>query len=132
MRFLLDTDICIHVIRRRSRTIVDRFMSYPQGTLGISSLTLAELSYGAERSTRIAEGRELIRVFAAPLQIAAFDEDAAAQYGLLRAFLEGRGQTIGALDLLIAAHALSLRVPLVTHNLREFRKVPGLDVQDWM
>ena len=99
--------------------------------IGISVITLAELEYGVSKSSKPAKNREALDQFVAPLGVVAFDRSATAAYGKLRATLEKKGQSIGAMDLLIAAHALALNVRLVTHNVREFGRVPGLRVETW-
>jgi tRNA(fMet)-specific endonuclease VapC len=100
--------------------------------VGISSITLAELQFGVVRSSDPEHNRMVLTEFMAPLLIAPFDDRAAASYGKLRAELEGQGQPIGPLDTLIAAHALSLGWTLVTNNEREFRRAPGLLVENWL
>jgi tRNA(fMet)-specific endonuclease VapC len=94
-------------------------------------VTLAELEYGVSASSRPAKNREALNQFVSPLEVALFDRDATAAYGRLRAALEKKGQMIGSMDLLIAAHAVGLDVRLVTHNSREFGRVPGLKIEDW-
>ena len=131
MNLMLDTNICIYLINERPASVVERFRSRPVGDIGISAITVAELEYGATKSSRPAKNREALEQFMSPLQVADFDRPASAAYGRLRTALERRGQPIGSLDLLIAAHSLSLDVRLVTHNVREFGKVPGLKIEDW-
>jgi tRNA(fMet)-specific endonuclease VapC len=131
MVLLLDTDVCIYLIRERPATVVDRFREYMVGDVGISAITLAELEYGVSRSSKPVKNREALDQFIEPLIVADFDRAATAAYGKLRAALEKKGLAIGGMDLLIAAHALSLDVRLVTHNVREFRRVPGLRVETW-
>jgi tRNA(fMet)-specific endonuclease VapC len=131
MLLLLDTDICIYLIREQPRTIVERFEKYAVGDIGISTITLAELEYGVSKSTKPAKNKEALDQFTTPLVVADFDRAATASYGKLRTALEKKGQMIGGMDLLIAAHAVSLQVPVVTHNVREFTRVPGLQVETW-
>ena len=131
MVLLLDTDICVYLIREKPRSILDRFNQHAVGDLGISVITLAELEYGVSKSSKPAKNKEALDQFVAPLDVAAFDRSATAAYGKLRAMLEKKGQSIGVMDLLIAAHALALNVRLVTHNVREFGRVPGLRVETW-
>jgi len=128
---MLDTNICIDIIRERPRSVLDRFKDHAVGDIGISVVTLAELEYGASASSRPARNREALDQFVFPLEIAAFERQATAEYGRLRAALEKKGRMIGSMDLLIAAHAVSLDVRLVTHNSREFGRVPGLKIEDW-
>ena len=131
MVLLLDTDICIHLVRERPRTILERFNEYAVGEIGISAISLAELEYGVSKSSKPARNRQALDQFLEPLIVADFDRAATSAYGKLRATLEKRGQVIGGMDLLIAAHALSLSLRLVTHNVREFTRVPGLRVETW-
>ena len=128
---LLDTNICIHLIRERPATVVERIQEYAVGDIGISVITLAELEYGVSKSARPAQNKQALDRFVEPLMVPDFDRPATVAYGKLRATLEKKGQMIGGMDLLIAAHALSLNVRLVTHNVREFTRVPGLKVESW-
>jgi tRNA(fMet)-specific endonuclease VapC len=132
MKFMMDTNICIHLIKHRPQNLLNRFERTPVDHAGISSVTLAELEYGAAKSSRRQTNREALRQFTSPLTIVAFDQPASAAYGRIRAFLENKGQTIGSLDMLIAAHALSLNVILITNNQAEFKRVPGLKTQNWL
>ena len=131
MRLMLDTNICIYLIREQPASVLGRFTAHAVGDIGISVITLAELEYGVAKSRRPATNRDALQQFISPLEVAAFDRDATAEYGRVRTLLEKRGQPIGSLDLLIAAHALSLNVRLITHNVRGFGKVPGLRIEDW-
>src|SRR5262249_31238095 len=131
MQFMLDTTICIHVIRKRPRSVLDRFASHAVGDIGVSTITLAELEYGVSASSRPAKNREALDQFMSPLDLVPFDREATSMYGRLRATLEKREQTIGSMDLLIAAHAVRLDVRLITHHVREFGRVPGLKIEDW-
>lgn len=131
MELMLDTNICIDIIRARPQRVLDRFKDYAVGQIGISVVTFAELEYGVSVSKRPAENREALDQFVSPLEIVPFDRAAGTAYGRLRAVLEKKGQMIGSLDLLIAAHAVSRDARLVTHNAREFKRVPGLKLEDW-
>ena len=131
MVLLLDTDVCIYLIRQRPASVLQRFDEYTVGDIGISVVTLAELEYGVSKSSKPGRNKEALEEFVAPLVVADFDRAATSVYGKMRAALEKKGQMIGAMDLLIAAHALSLNVRLVTHNVREFSRVPGLRVETW-
>lgn len=132
MKVMLDTNICIYVIKQHPQSVLQRFRFFPVGDIGISAITLAELEYGAARSGRPKTNREALEEFISALDVAAFDRQATEAYGKVRAVLEKKGRPIGAMDLLIAAHALSLGVRLVTNNEREFRRVPGLRVENWV
>ena len=131
MKLMLDTNICIYLIREHPPSVLERFASHAVGDIGISVMTLAELEYGVSKSGRPAKNREALDQFISPLDVVLFDRQATAAYGRLRTTLEKRGQSIGSMDLLIAAHALSLDVRLITRNVREFGKVPGLRIEDW-
>ena len=131
MKVMLDTNICIYVIKQKPRSVLERFVAFPVGDLGISVITLAELEYGASKSSEPDRNREALEQFVSPLEIAVLDRLATSVYGRIRALLEKRGRPIGSMDLLIAAHALSLNVRLVTNNMREFKRVPGLRVENW-
>ena len=131
MRVMLDTNMCIHLIRQRSRSVLDRFTAYVPGDVGVSTITVAELEYGVSKSARPSQNREALEQFLSPLEVAAFDREASRAYGRLRTLLERRGLPIGGMDLLIAAHALSADLLLATSNEREFRRVPGLRVENW-
>ena len=132
MKWMLDTNACIAIIRRQPEAALKRLRGKTIGQVGISSITLAELEFGAAKSGRAAEARNALAEFLLPLEIAAFDESAAITYGRVRSGLERKSRPIGPLDTLIAAHALALGAVLVTDNLREFRRVPELSVETWM
>ena len=132
MRIMLDTNICIYLIRQRPQSLLDRFRAFPVGEIGISVITLAELQYGVSKSSQPKRNREALEQFLSPLEVADFDRQATVAYGTIRAVLEKKGRPIGAMNLLIAAHALSLGVRLVTNDEKEFRPVPGLRVENWV
>ena len=129
---LLDTNICVYLIRNRPPEVLRRFDEYAVGDVGLSSVTAAELHFGAHKSRSPEQNLAALEQFLLPLTVVGFDEGAAAAYGRVRAFLEGRGTPIGSLDTLIAAHALSLDLTLVTNNVREFERVPDLEVENWV
>ncbi len=131
MRVMLDTNICIYLIKKQPASVLDRFVAYPVGDIGISVVTLAELEYGTAKSSQPARNRAALEQFTSSLEVADFDRDATVVYGRVRAQLEKKGQPIGSMDLLIAAHAISLNVRLITHNVREFGRIPGLRIEDW-
>jgi tRNA(fMet)-specific endonuclease VapC len=132
MKFMLDTNICIYLIKHRPQQLMNRFERTPVGDIGISAITLAELEYGAAKSGGPDRNRSALRAFVSPLELAAFGQAETAAYGKIRALLEKKGRLIGAMDLLIAAHAVSLRVQLITNNEAEFKRVPGLRVDNWL
>lgn len=128
---LLDTNICIYIINAKPAAVLQRFRDYRMGEIGICSVVAAELAYGVAKSGS-ARNRQALEMFLAPLMILPFDEAAVWAYGDLRSDLERRGQPIGALDTMIAAHALSQNATLVTNNLSEFERVPGLQLENWV
>ena len=130
LRFMLDTNFCIRVLRDRPATLRDRFNAEADG-LCISTIILAELLHGAAKSARPLHHRREVEGFAAMLDVLPFDADAASHAADIRATLERQGQTIGGYDLLIAGHARSRGLVLVTGNLREFTRVDGLRCEDW-
>lgn len=131
MKYLLDTNICVFIIRNKSKLALHRLRQRLAGEVGISSITLAELRYGAEKSQDPPKNHAALNSFVAPLEIVDFDASAAGHYGGIRADLERRGVPIGPLDMLIAAHATDLGLILVTNNTAEFARVAGLSVEDW-
>ena len=130
--FLLDTDTCIYLIKRKPPQVISRLRKLPLSTVGISSITLSELEYGVMKSSRPEQNKLALIQFAAPLEILPYDDLAAQQYGVIRSFLEKQGTPIGSLDTLIAAHALALDCTVVTNNQREFTRVPGLKTANWI
>lgn len=132
MKLMLDTNICIAIIKRKPAKALEQFKAHQVGDIGISSVTLAELRYGVAKSQHRAKNQVALEEFLLPLEIAPFDDAATLAYGELRADLEKQGKPIGPLDMMIAAHALSLGVTLVTNNLREFFRVDGLSVVNWI
>jgi tRNA(fMet)-specific endonuclease VapC len=131
MKLMLDTNICIYIIKQQPDAVLKRFFEYQVGDIGISSITLSELHYGVAKSTHQEKNAKALEEFIIPLEVVAFDEEAAHAYGVIRATLEKAGTPIGGMDMLIAAHAVSLGIPLVTNNTREFVRVPQLTIIDW-
>lgn len=132
MKYLLDTNICIYLIKRKPPQVLQKFQAHSVGEIGISAITVAELQFGVHKSQYVEQNQRALRQFLLPLVCAPFDEQAAAAYGEIRVTLEAQGTPIGSLDTLIAAHALSLDVALVTNNLKEFSMVPNLQVVNWV
>lgn len=132
MKYLLDTNICIYLIKDKPISVRHHFEAHIIGDVGVSSITVAELQYGAEKSQQIERNLAALQQFFLPLVIADFDMAAAYRYGRIRAYLEKQGTPIGSLDMLIAAHALSLGVTLVTNNVKEFTRVPELRLENWI
>lgn len=128
---LLDTNFCIYIINARPAAVLQRFRQYRMGDIGLCSVVAAELAYGVAKSGSL-RNRQALEMFLAPLTVLPFDEAALWVYGDLRAELERQGTPIGALDTMIAAHALSQQSPLVTNNTAEFARVPGLQLDNWV
>jgi len=132
MKYMLDTNICIALIRHKPPALIRRLTSHQPDEIGISSITLAELLHGVEKSAQVEQNRSALQQFLLPLAVANFDQPAALSYGKVRAQLERKGQAIGSMDMLIAAHAISLETFLVTNNAQEFHRVRGLKLEDWI
>lgn len=132
MRFLLDTNICIYIIKQKPRKVFEKFQTLAPSDVGVSSITVAELEYGAYKSQRLEQNRAALSQFLIPLEIFPFDERATQSYGQIRADLERRGIVIGSMDMLIASQAISLGLTLVTNNVREFSQIPGLTLENWI
>ena len=128
---MLDTDTCINLIRQRNEKILARLKRRRPEDICISAVTLSELEFGAAKSADRAKNRLALVEFMTPIGVMPYDDTVAESYGRVRAELEGMGTPIGPLDTMIAAHALSLGLTVVTGNEREFRRVSGLKVQNW-
>jgi tRNA(fMet)-specific endonuclease VapC len=131
MLYMLDTNICIYLIEKRSGDLLNRMRVFRTGEIGISVVTVAELQYGVSKSENKERNQVALEAFLLPLNIAESSVEVTMTYGHIRFELEKNGQPIGPLDTIIAAHALSLDVPLATNNMREFERVKGLRVEDW-
>lgn len=129
--YLLDTNHCIYLINGKYPEIARRLTRQKTGSVALSSITTSELWYGVENSAHRDQNRSALAKFLLPLEVMPYDQDASQAYGKIRAFLEKGGRGVGSMDMLIAAHAVSLKAILVTHNCREFRQVPGLKLEDW-
>lgn len=132
MKCLLDTNICIYIIKKKPSEVLQKFNAYSVGDIGISSITVAELEFGVHKSKFSERNQQALSMFLLPLTVVDFDDAAAHLYGIIRATLEKQGTPIGSLDTLIAAHALSLQVTLITNNVREFSRVPDLKLENWV
>ena len=132
MKILLDTDTCIYLIKKRYQSILDHLTKYKTGEVGISSITYSELIHGVFNSSRIERNLEALQEFILPIEIIPFDDEAAYTYGQVKAHLKSKGNLIGPMDLLIGSHALSLKIPLVTNNEREFNRIPDLHLINWI
>ena len=131
MKYMLDTNICIFIMKKSSEILKRKFSGISEDAVCISSLTFAELMHGIEKSERKAKNMRVLLAFLKNIPIISFDSSAAAMYGNVMARLELKGNKIGPIDTLIAGHALSENLTLVTNNTREFERVEGLKVEDW-
>ena len=129
MTYMLDTNICIYVMKNKPEKVLQRFREELDGGLCISSITLAELEYGMKHSSNPAKNEQALLRFLTPLSILPFGAAAASEYGALRTYLQNT--PIGPLDMLIAGHALAEGLTLVTNNVREFERVPDLRLENW-
>lgn len=131
IKYMLDSNIAIYTLKNRPAGVREAFKKH-QGEMSISPVSVGELIYGAEKSARVEQNLAVIEGLVARLEVPAFDFNAAAHFGQLRAELAKAGKTIGPYDLMIAGHARSLGLILVSNNLREFERVPGLRVENWV
>jgi len=130
--YMLDTDICIYIIKRKPTSALRRLESLRPGELAMSAITFAELMNGAKKSQKVEANVAKLNELAELIEIRSFDQKAAIFYGDVRSTLEKKGNIIGSNDLLIAAHALSLDWILVTNNEKEFKRVDGLRIENWV
>ena len=131
MNYLLDTNICIYIIKKKPPVVLKRLESKQPGQIAISTITLAELEYGIARSHYPDRNRVALLEFLLPFTILDFDQAASAEYGHIRSSLESKGKPVGPMDLLLAAQARSHGLVLVTNNEKEFKKVEGLRIENW-
>jgi len=129
---MLDTSTCIYIIKKKPTDVLERFRQTRISQVGISSITLSELEYGVAKSSKPEQNQIALAQFLAPLEILSYGDEAAQQYGRLQAFLENQGTHIGSLDMLIAAHALSIGCTLVTNNEKEFGRISNLKIDNWL
>ena len=133
MKYLLDTNVCIHIINEKPKKILRKFEQYPVHEFGISSITHAELQYGVAKSKNKNINQEALDQFLLPLTILPFHgKKLVTCYGEIRALLESKGKTIGPLDMLIAAHALGLDLTIISNNIKEFSRIPNLKCENWI
>lgn len=132
MRYLLDTNICVMLIRQKPQTVLAQLTQHPFTDVAVSAITVAELHYGVAQSAQPAQNQQALTYFLLPLTILPFDGQVAAAYGEIQVYLEAQGTPIGAIDTLLAAHAVSHKLIFVTNNVRGFAGVPGLRVEDWI
>ena len=131
MTYMLDTNICIYIMKKKPEQVLRRFREVMDEGICISSITLAELEYGMKHSSNPVKNEQALLRFLAPLSILPFGAAAASVYGEIRAYLQSLGTPIGPLDMLIAGHARAEGAILVTNNVREFERVPGLEIENW-
>ena len=131
MKYLLDINICIHIIRHKSTKIIQHITALTIGEVGLPAIVVAELQYGVQKSADPNKNQQALTQFLMPFVIVDFDQVAAINYGIIRSDLERRGLPIGPLDLLIAAQTISRNLILVTNNTREFSRLTQLQLEDW-
>ena len=132
MKYMLDTNICIYAIKKKPEGVLERLRSELDSGICISSVTLAELRFGVEKSLYPERNTVALSQFLVPLNVLPFDDTAAVEYGRICAFLQRKGTPIGTMDMLIAAHAKTVGIPLVTNNTKEFERVPDLLLENWV
>ncbi len=131
MKYLLDTNICIYLIKKQYPKILSKLLKVGFARIGISTITLAELEYGAANSSRSAEAQAALLGFILPFEILDFSYNAASFYGRIRKELKDKGQPISDMDMLIAAVAMANELIAVTNNEEEFRRISGLKIENW-
>ena len=131
MRFLLDTNICIYIIKKSPLAVFAKFQKLRVGQICISAITLSEMQYGISNSSKPQKNQTALDSFLAPINVLDYPANASETYGNIRTDLKTKGQLIGANDLLIAAHAKSQNLILVTNNVKEFNRVDGLHLENW-
>lgn len=131
MKYMLDTNICIYTIKQKPSSVIQNYLARDPEEMCVSSITYAELMHGVEKSQFPEKNRLAISLFFSPLTVLDFDSCAAEEYGRIRAALEKKGTPIGPMDMLIAAHARSQNLTVVTNNTREFLRVDGLSIENW-
>ena len=132
MKYMLNTNICIYAIKKKPESVLKRLRSELDSGICISSVTLAELRFGVEKSLYPERNTVALSQFLVPLNVLPFDDTAAVEYGRICAFLQRKGTPIGTMDMLIAAHAKTVGIPLVTNNTKEFERVPDLLLENWV
>ncbi len=132
MTYMLDTNICIYAINYKPRYLVDKLREHDMDDFRISSITFSELMYGVSKSKYVEKNKIALSLFLSNIKIIDFDAKAAEEYGIIRTDLEKQGTPIGSFDMLIAAHAKASKYILITNNEREFKRVNGLNVENWI
>ncbi len=132
MKYLIDTNICIYIMNNHPPEVFKKFRDTGVEAIGISSITVSELYYGAYKSSKIKQNIKRVEEFLYPFEILPYDENASMEYGKIRSCLEKNGQIIGPLDMLIAAHAISRNLTVITNNTKEFKRIKSLQVENWV
>jgi tRNA(fMet)-specific endonuclease VapC len=132
MKYMLDTNICIDIMRRPKSPAIKHILKHSPGDIAISSVTLAELEFGVNKSNDPERNARMLIEACSAFEIVPFDNEAAASYGIIRANLESKGTPIGPLDTMIASAALSRNLTLVTNNTKEFKRVKNLKLENWI
>lgn len=131
MRYMLDTNICIYIIKNKPKKVIMELKRHKPSEICVSAITYAELTYGVEKSMAVEKNRLALALLFSNIEVLNFDIKAAIHYGKIRAYLEKQGTPIGPLDMMIAAHAMSLGYTVVTNNIKEFERVPDLKLENW-
>ena len=131
MIYMLDTNICIYIIKKKPQNVIKKFVNMKNNDICISSITYSELYYGVEKSSYKEKNLIALLTFLSNIEILSYNEKASINYGIIRASLEKKGKIIGPLDMLIAAHAMSINATLVTNNTKEFERIEGLKLANW-
>ncbi|EKD77803.1 MAG: virulence associated protein C [uncultured bacterium] len=132
MKYMLDTNICIYIMKQEPVVVAKKFESFHIGDIVVSSVALSELAFGAYNSQRLEKNLSELKEFMQPIEILSYDENAAYHYGELRAHLKRNGTPVGHADMLIAAHAISINATLITNNLKEFSRIKNVKCKNWI
>ena len=131
MRYMLDTNICIYIIKNKPKKVIMELKRHKPSEICVSAITYAELTYGVEKSMAVEKNRLALALLFSNIEVLDFDTKAAIHYGKIRTYLEKQGTPIRPLDMMIAAHAMSLGYTVVTNNIKEFERVPDLKLENW-
>ena len=131
MKYMLDTNICIYIIKNKPKKVIIELKRHKPSEICVSAITYAELTHGVEKSMAVEKNRLALALLFSNIEVLDFDIKAAIHYGKIRAYLEKQGTPIGPLDMMIAAHAMSLGYTVVTNNIKEFQRVPDLKLKNW-
>ena len=129
---MLDTNICIYIVKNKPLSVINKFREYSIGDIYLSSITVSELFYGVYKSQHIEKNLKTLEKFLYPFEIVEFDLKASIEYGKIRASLEKQGKIIGGFDILIGAHCKSLNYTIVTNNVKEFKRIDNLNIENWV